>query len=386
MRIALVVPRYGDQILGGAESMARGFAEAAFQRGWEVEVWTTCARSHYTWENVYPAGVERKNGVIIHRFPVEVWKQDRWVELEIRLAQKGTLSPAEAYDWMESGPHSPALYAYIKRNSTNYDAIIALPYPAPLVHYAAWSADNHVILWPCLHDEPYAYLEPVRLLLESVWGVMFLSPEEAELALHRLRVRPPKYAILGGGISLIVGGKTDSQDEQFADYILYAGRLEEGKNVPLLYEYVRGYSEERGGIRLVVIGEGPIKPPRHPAFIYLGFVSEERKVSLYRGALALCQPSLQESFSITIMESWLAGRPVLVHEDCPVTKGHVQRSKGGLWFRTYEEFAGALDWFRAHPELAARMGENGRRYVLSNYTWSVVLDRFETIIGDWKVS
>jgi len=384
MRIAIVVPRYGEQVLGGAESQARGFAEAAVQRGWEVEVWTTCARSHYTWENIYPAGVEHENGVIIRRFPVEAWKRERWVELEIRLAQKGCLSPAEAYDWLDSGPHSPALYDYIKRNSANDDAIIALPYPVPLVHYAAWSAESRVILWPCLHDEPYAYLEPVRLLLESVWGVMFFSPEEARLALYSLRIRPYQSAILGAGIHPTFQVNTDPQGERLNNYILYAGRLEEGKNVHLLYEYMRNYFEEKGMIRLIVIGEGPIKPPRHPAFVYLGFVSERKKAALYRGALALCQPSLRESFSITIMEAWLAGRPVLVHEDCLVTKGHVQRSKGGLWFRTYEDFAGALDWLQAHPELAVRMGENGRRYVLSNYTWDVILDRFEKILQDWK--
>jgi len=384
MRIAIVVPRYGEQILGGAESQARGFAEAAVQRGWEVEVWTTCARSHYTWENFYPAGVEQGNGVLIRRFPVEVWNRDRWAELEIQLAQKGWLSPAEAYDWLESGPHSPALYAYIKHNSSNYDAIIALPYLMHLVHYAAWSAENRVILWPCLHDEPYAYLEPVRLLMESVWGVMFYSPEEAELALHHLRIRLSRYAILGAGIRLGLKANTNPPDKRLGNYILYAGRLEEGKNILLLYEYVQHYFEEKSGVRLVVIGDGPIRPPRHPAFIYLGFVPEERKAALYSGALALCQPSLRESFSMTIMESWLAGRPVLVHEDCPVTRGHVQRSKGGLWFRAYEDFAGALDWLQAHPELAARMGENGRRYVLSNYTWDVILNRFEKILRDWQ--
>ena len=384
MRIAIVVPRYGDQILGGAESQARGFAEAAVQRGWEVEVWTTCARSHYTWENFYPAGVEQGNGVLIRRFPIEVWNRDRWAELEIRLAQKGWLSPAEAYDWLESGPHSPALYSYIKHNSSNYDAIIALPYLMHLVHYAAWSAENRVILWPCLHDEPYAYLEPVRLLMESVWGVMFYSPEEAELALHHLRIRLSRYAILGEGIRLGLKANTNPPDKRLGNYILYAGRLEEGKNILLLYEYVQHYFEEKSGVRLVVIGDGPIRPPRHPAFIYLGFVPEERKAALYSGALALCQPSLRESFSMTIMESWLAGRPVLVHEDCPVTRGHVQRSKGGLWFRAYEDFAGALDWLQAHPELAARMGENGRRYVLSNYTWDVILNRFEKILRDWQ--
>ncbi len=386
MRIAIVVPRYGSQVLGGAESQARGFAEAAVQRGWEVEVWTTCARSHYTWENVYPEGICWENGVRVRRFPVAWRNRERWIELEVKLAHQGFLPPAEAYSWLDSGPHSLALYAHIARHADDFDVIIALPYAMPLVHYAAWSAPDRTILFPCLHDEPYAYLEPVRLLLESVWGVMFYSPEEGELAAWRLRILPSKQAVLGAGVSFNSISQTSAQvlSEMTSPFLLYMGRLEEGKNVPLLYEYTQRYFEERKRVRLVVIGDGPIVPPNHRVFSYLGFVSEEEKAALCRQALALCQPSLRESFSLTIMESWLAGRPVLIHEDCAVTRGHVQRSKGGLWFGTYEEFAMALDWLVENPDLAARMGENGRRYVLANFTWEAVLNRLENLIRRWK--
>ncbi|MDW8064562.1 MAG: glycosyltransferase family 4 protein [Anaerolineae bacterium] len=381
MRVAVIVPRYGSGIVGGAESQARGFAEAAVRRGWEVEVWTTCARSHYSWENVYQAGLYEENGVQVRRFPVRWRDQGKWVELEIKLASQGFLSPAEAYSWLDFGPHSPLLYAHVVRHAVDFDVIVVLPYTVPLTHYAAWLALDRVVFWPCLHDEPYAYLEPVALLLESVWGVMFYSPEEAELALRRLRIRPRRSAVLGGGVQLI---GEEAPRIGLGPFLLYAGRLEEGKNVQLLYSYMQQYHSERGRVRLVVIGGGPVRPPQHPAFVYLGFVPEEEKAALHRSALALCQPSLQESFSLAIMESWLAGRPVLVHEDCPVTRGHVQRSKGGLWFRTYEEFAGAINWFLEHPDLAARMGENGRRYVLANYTWGSVLDRFERIVRAWR--
>ena len=388
MRIAVVVPRYGAQVLGGAESLARGFAEAAIQRGWEVEVWTTCARSHYTWENVYPEGAFRENGVRVRRFPVAWQNRERWIALEVKLAHQGFLSPAEAYAWLDSGPHSPALYAHIAHHAGDFDAIIALPYIMPLIHYAAWSAPDRAILFPCLHDEPYAYLEPVRLLLESVWGVMFNSPEEANLAVQRLRISVNRQAVLGAGVLLnpIIQTSAAVPSQVTAPFLLYIGRLEEGKNVLLLYEYVQRYFEERKRVRLVVIGDGLVRPPGHRAFSYLGFVAEEEKAALCRQALALCQPSLRESFSLTIMESWLAGRPVLVHEDCSVTRGHVQRSKGGLWFRTYEEFAEALDWLMENPDLAARLGENGRRYVLANYTWEAVLNRFETLIRRWKAA
>ncbi len=383
MRVAVVVPRYGTDVLGGAETQTRGFAEAAIQKGWDVEVWTTCARSHYTWENFYPEGSCEINGVKVQRFPV-VWQdQDQWAELEVKLAYQGFLTPAETYIWLNSGPHSPLLYAHIARYAADFDVIVALPYAMPLIHYAAWSAPDYTVMWPCLHDEPYAYLEATRLLLKSVWGVMFNSPEEAELSLQRLRARINRYAVLGEGVSLKTNSPKPLRSEVNKS-VLYVGRLEEGKNLPLLDEYMERYCAKRREIRLVIAGDGPVKPPANRAFVYLGFVSEEEKASLYTNALVLCQPSLRESFSLTIMESWLAGRPVLVHEDCPVTRGHVQRSNGGLWFRTYEELAGALDWFLEHPDLAARMGENGRRYVLANYTWEAILNRFETLIRQWK--
>ncbi len=382
MRVAIAVPRYGPDVLGGAEAQARGFAEEAVRRGWDVEVWTTCARSHYTWENVYPPGQEYCRGVLVRRFPVTNWDPRRQAELHLQMAARGMLSLDDQYRWLESGAHSVPLYEYVARRAVEFDVVITLPYAMPLAHYVAWSAPERIVMWPCLHDEPFTYTEPIRLILESVWGVMFFSPEERDLALQRLNIRPARHAVLGGGVTL-------SPPPSFSlvgqtNRLLYIGRLEGGKNLPLLYEYVQRYFAEGGDIRLIILGEGPLKPPNHPAFDYRGFVSEEEKARICASALALCQPSLNESFSLTIMESWLAGRPVLVHEDCAVTRGHVQRSKGGLWFRTYEEFAEAVNWLRSNPEKAARMGENGRRYVLSNYTWERVLDRFERLILEWN--
>lgn len=383
MNLAILVPRYGQDVLGGAETLARGLAQAATRHGWRVEVWTTCARSHYTWRNDQPAGAERQQGVVVRRFPVTRRAPRRHAELDLRLAEQGALPVEEQYAWLDSGAHSPHLYAHVARCAGEWDLVVALPYAAPLVHYAAWAAPGRVVLWPCLHDEPYAYMEPVRLLLESVRGVVFLTPEERDLALRRLRMHPRCAGVVGGGVP---AWPEPDGDAPASDFLLYVGRLEGGKNVDLLYDYVRRYAEHRDGVQLTVLGCGPATPPHHRAIAYRGFVPEEEKRRTYRRALALCQPSLNESFSITMMESWLAGRPVLVHGACPVTRGHVERSRGGLWFRSFEEFAGAVDWLRAHPALATRMGRNGRRYVMANYTWSSVLRRFERLLVAWGIA
>jgi glycosyltransferase involved in cell wall biosynthesis len=383
MKIAIVVPRYGPDIGGGAETLARGLAKEASRRGWVVEVWTTCARSHYTWKNAYPAGREESRGVVVLRFPIDQWDADRHTRLDTRLARQGHIPVAEQYAWLESGAHATSLYRHMIEHSSEFDMVLALPCATPLVHYAAWAAPGRVVVWPCLHDEPYAYTEPNRLLLESAWGTVFLSPEERDLV-RQLRIRPRHQEVVGGGVAPISLVEDSRLLEKSPVDLLYVGRLEPGKGLDRLYDYVRRYCDAGGDIRLVVLGRGPLKPPRHPAFRYLGFVSEARKAQAHASALVLCQPSVNESFSISMMESWLAARPVLVHGECAVTAGHVRRSKGGLWFRTYEEFVGGVEWFRSNPILAARMGGNGRRYVLDNYSWETVVARFERAIRCWE--
>ncbi|MGH2541884.1 MAG: hypothetical protein ACRDIB_03750, partial [Ardenticatenaceae bacterium] len=162
MRLAVVVGRYGAGVIGGAESQARGFAEEAARRGWEVEVWSTCARDHYTWGNVFPAGCERIGNLVVRRFPVRREKMAQYHELEQALATHRALPAAEQYRWLESGAHSGALYDHVARHASSFDALVVLPYASPMMQLAAWAAPEQAIMWPCLHDEPYAYLEPVR--------------------------------------------------------------------------------------------------------------------------------------------------------------------------------------------------------------------------------
>lgn len=386
MRIAVVVPRFGPGIAGGAEALGRGVAETLHQQGDTVEVWSTCAQSHYTWDNEYPMGASSEpSGLVVRRFPVELRRKERRAALEGKLAGYGKLPRDEQYEWLECGPHSPALYEHIAQHAAAWDAVLVMPYAMQLTHWAAWAAPQRVVFWPCLHDEPYAYMEPTRLLLENVRGVAFNAPEEQTLAARHLRVRMAQQVVPGVGVPMAAEHPTAQHlaVEPSNRDLLYIGRLEEGKNVPLLYEYVQRFVAEGGDLRLVVLGSGPQIPPDEPAFDFRGFVSEEEKRALCAGALALCQPSLNESFSLTIMESWLGGRPALVHGACAVTRGHVWRSRGGLAFHTYADFRGAVEWLQQNPQAAARMGQNGARYVRANYQWQTVVERLRAALHAW---
>ena len=95
----------------------------------------------------------------------------------------------------------------------------------------------------------------------------------------------------------------------------------------------------------MLIGPGGVRIPERLSadILDLGFVSAQDKADAYAGALALCQPSLLESFSLVMMEAWLAGTPALVHGRCAVTRDHCLASNGGLFFEDYFEFVEALD-------------------------------------------
>jgi glycosyltransferase involved in cell wall biosynthesis len=167
--------------------------------------------------------------------------------------------------------------------------------------------------------------------------------------------------------------------------MLYAGRKDHGKNVPQLIDFFRRYRARRGAVcELVLIGGGPLPgiTAGGEGIRDLGFVSLQDKYDAYAAATLLCHPSLQESFSLVLMEAWAAKAPALVHGDCAVTREHCVRSNGGLYFTRYTEFEACLDLLLARPGLRAALGQNGRTYVLENYHWDTIVDRYKRLFAE----
>jgi glycosyltransferase involved in cell wall biosynthesis len=154
--------------------------------------------------------------------------------------------------------------------------------------------------------------------------------------------------------------------------------------VPLLLDYFLEYKRRvPNELQLVLAGAGPVNIPAHPDIHALGYIPEDLKRGAYAAATVVCQPSMLESFSLVIMEAWLAGAPVLVHGDCAVTCDHVRRCNGGLYFSTLDEFIETLEWFRIHPAKRGRLGQQGRAYVQREYQWTAVIDRVAQALRQW---
>jgi glycosyltransferase involved in cell wall biosynthesis len=389
MRLAIIVPRYGEEILGGAETFARQLAEHLPQPEFDVEVLTTCAQNLLTWRNVYPPGPTRVSGVPVYRFPIHhgFRNERRYQELTTKFTNRWPTTVEEEYEWIDQCAHSPALYAHVARRGPEYDFLIFVPYVFGVTFYGTTLWPERSILWPCLHDEPFARFLQTRLMMNSCRGLMFTSEPEMALAQGRLGVRNPGACVVGFGLddTQADAGRFRQRFDLADPFMLYSGRLNSMKNLLELLSFFVRYKQRRPGpLKLVLMGEGPLVVPSHPDVLPIGVQSGQDKLDVYAAATVLCQPSLLESFSIVIMESWLAGVPVMVHSDCDVTRHHVLRSNGGLYYADFEEFSGALDWLVDHPVGRAHMGQLGRTYVRGEYNWQTVLHRFRDALEVWQ--
>jgi glycosyltransferase involved in cell wall biosynthesis len=380
--IAFVVPRYGAQIVGGAEALARGFAERLPPERFAIEVLTTCAQDHHTWQNVLEPGAEQQGAVTVRRFPVSSREIGRFLAVQQRLSDGFPLDLDEELEWAASSVNSEPLFSYLDAERDRFDAFLFLPYLFGTTLLGSQIDPRRSVLIPCLHDEPFAYLKIVGHLFRSVRGTVFNSAPERSLA-RRLFGVAGDAPVVGFGFDPVEPAV--SSTEAFCarygidgDYLLYFGRKEGGKNLPLLLECFRACRGGGSGLALVVAGDGAIDPAaRSEGVVDLPRLSEAEKNAACAGALAVCQPSVNESFSIVLMESWLQGTPVLVNGRCAVTRHHVTLSNGGLYFDSPLEFAAEVDYLRGHHEESREMGRQGRAYVLDNYAWPTVLRRFE---------
>jgi glycosyltransferase involved in cell wall biosynthesis len=239
---------------------------------------------------------------------------------------------------------------------------------------------ERAVLIPCLHDEPYAHLGVVRAVFEGCRGFIFNSPPEAALAEKLYGVGDRPAGVVGLGFDPPPPADPDGFRRRHGlqgPLVLYLGRKETGKNVPLLIQYVLRYrATHRRDLTLVLAGDGPVTAPKGTEGVWdLGYLDRAEKAAAYAAATVVCQPSVNESFSIVLMEAWLAGTPVLVHAGCPVTTYHAFRAGGGLAFRDFYEFAEALTLLVEDGQRRARLGTQGRAYVETEYAWPAVTAR-----------
>jgi glycosyltransferase involved in cell wall biosynthesis len=413
VRVAIVVQRYGPDVAGGAEAHARQWAERfRGTLGWDVEVYTSTAQDYVTWKKVYRQGVESINGVVVCRFDAQLqrwptvfglvsrvvfvlermarsrrcrlrrWRSQRWL--------RSTLLAIERAWYVLQGPYCPGLLATLEQNADRYDRIFFFTYLYyPTVMGLSRLAVRSVLV-PTAHDEPPLYFQHTRRLLQDARLILANTPAEADLIDGALPGSRSKTVVAGLGISLaeLSAVEPSARHSSAPDdpYVLYLGRVCRGKGVDrliaLFLDYCRRASD--GRTRLVLAGRSETRMPipRHKQVVWLGFIAEEQKVPLIRGARCVINPSPAESLSMIVLEALALGVPLLVNGHCAVLSYFAEETETTFVYRDGDEFVRELKavlatpW-RKQPDAAARLARS-QRWVTEHYSWERVLS---TITG-----
>ncbi len=60
---------------------------------------------------------------------------------------------------------------------------------------------------------------------------------------------------------------------------------------------------------------------------------------------------------------------------------HCRRSNAGLFYSTREEFAECTHLLLADRQLREQLGRNGKAYVAANYSWNVIMAKYDKLIA-----
>ncbi len=382
MKIGFVTPWYGEGISGGAEAELRGVVKHLKAENVDLGVLTTCVKSFRDdWnKNAHREGLTVENGIPVRRFRVRKRDTRAFDAVNAKLIRGESISAAEEEIFCREMINSPELYAYMEKHQGEYSLFLFIPYMFGTTYYGCRICPEKSVLIPCLHDESYAYLRCFREAYSGVRGMIFNAEPERILARRLYGVEGESFVTFGIGMDTEFqadGDRFRAASGIRDPFILYAGRKEAGKRVDVLIHHFLSYKKHHpDNLKLVLIGGGEIGIPDRENILDLGFVDPQVKYDAYAAAEIFCNPSQMESFSLVLMEAWLAGTPVLVNGECAVTRDFVCRARAGLYYESCAEFEKCVEYIRSNGAVARQMGKNGGGYVRSHFAWNVITDKY----------
>ncbi|MDQ1335119.1 MAG: hypothetical protein QG552_2069 [Thermodesulfobacteriota bacterium] len=387
-RVAFVVQRYGTDVSGGAEAHCRMIVEK-MKDLWEIEVLTSCAKHLINrFENDYKPGIDQVNGVPVRRFWIDYLRSDdqTFSRLDQKVLNRKSSREEDRLWLKEVGPYSSDLISYVQEHGEEYDVFVFFGYLYASTTCVLPIVKEKAYLVPTSHDEPPIYARFYDDFFRLPRGLIVSTQEELAFLQKRSPSGISPSVIVGVGMEVPdgVSGHLFRQAYGIAgDFLLYVGRVQKEKGCDELLDFYLALAPElRRRYPLVLVGEKAMHIPEDAHVSAVGFVPEDMKYSAMSGARLLIMPSRFESLNMVILESWLCGTPVLVNGRCDVLRGHCQRSHGGLWYTSFEEFQVCLEWMLADKDLLEILAENGRKYTGVQYSWDRVRKQYVQLVEE----
>lgn len=430
MKLAFITPRYGAEIVSGAEHGCRLLAEQVCERH-DVDVLTTCATNPATWANESAEGSDRVRGVVVRRFAVShPHEPDPFRQLTERLTS-GPRSRQEELEWVRRlGPWSPGLLDYLKRQHRSYDVLVFFSLWHPSTVHGLQVAPERSVLFPYLQLRPALRFGLWPEVISWARAIGFVAACERRLLHSYVRASPQHEEHVGIGIDPLPQQayprhQQDPADTVTADdeaapapeeppelayleqrgvpfrrrhrvygrFAVYGGRIEADNGSEEMLEYFDAYASGDGQtpaqaqgadgsrLALVLTGVKMMKVREEPYIRLAGVLPDRERMIAYEAADLAIAPGSDDLLAQTVLESFAVGTPVIASARNEAAVDHCRRANAGLYYANRDEFIEAMRLLTADERLRQRLGESGRTYVAQNCRWDAVLGRFERLLA-----
>ena len=191
-------------------------------------------------------------------------------------------------------------------------------------------------------------------------------------------VAPERIRVIHPGVDSVKFSPSAEESRAPEPRFLYVGRLKRYKGIGLAIRALALARRARPDLRLDIAGTGDHRPElerlaaslgQESAVTFHGFVTEARKVSLFRGAWGNLFPSPKEGWGITVVEAAACGTPSIA-SDSPGLRDSVRHMETGYLVPhgDVDALAARMLELAGDAALVARLGAGARRFA-EGLTW-----------------
>lgn len=316
---------------------------------------------------------------------------ERWIG-ELIAAAKRRARDVDRLFCKIRGPHSAEMERWLDRHAAEYDLILAqgVPFASSLlgVRMAARHGLPSIVL-PHFHMEDRYYHWRDFYDAFATADRVLAFPEESRRAFFD-KVGAHSVGIAGGGLNaadfepeFIARGR-----EAFArlhrrerPFVLVLGRKTAAKNYAMTVQACQRLNASGMGVDVVLIGpDDDGAPLSGEGVYYYGPQPREVVVGALSQARCLANMSESESFGIVLLESWMAGRPVVARGSTVAFAELVEPGENGYLADSVGELAEQLRRYIDDRDLADRHGAVGRE-LARGFGWDGLADRLWDIVS-----
>jgi glycosyltransferase involved in cell wall biosynthesis len=384
----LYVTQFFSATMGGAELVFYNWAEEMVRRGHHVDV--LCHQiTNFREKELISVNVHRIRPVVEHKgeLPPSILQNMRYITNA--LLKGSQIIRQNKIDIVHTSFFTPVIVGSILGKihsipvvSTIFDVFTT----ASRDYWKKWATQNHLSRISSVIG-PYFEKITVKMPTNAILTLSNTSKED----LIKFNVRSDKIVVIPHGIDT-ASYDTLGSVTAYENYVIFIGRLVFYKNLEVIVNAFKDVTKKLPDARFIIVGSGPMRAQWEKLvsdlgldknIIFMGYVSQAKKIDLLGKCSALLLPSLFEGFGLVLLEAFAMRKPVLVAKVKPYDE-IVDEGIDGYMVSPYDakSWSEKIIFLLSNKTICQEMGIKGRRKVESKYNIVTISDQIESLYFD----